>query len=1009
MGNIEQQRIISRYLSTYGVSSEELERLISSIFKSRYPDLAPGAPGGGTDLGMDILHICSAGTGTVWCITKQDHPISKLRDDAIKILSTFRDWNLGELKTIYLCTCKKLSNKAWLKLRHDILEERARLRDQGVTGFSNLEVMKFDCDCIALDMTAYESLNLEKEWLQKKILAGLGIPDQSLMRLGPGIAGEEETDETFSDIHSEWVEENANWSQLYKEIMGKYSGVVSRDNEATILSVVEDVGRLVGATRAMSFGVREQQIPAIQKKLNTRLWPELLNYVDSDPYLLNFDIRLATCFLHFNLALRNRIFSCSPEQVCKAHIFLVGNAARGRLVRQLIIYKLVNLLLWMNHHLCQFDKVLELRNLAYKLLLGIDGQSFSNEERFLLFNLAWLYIHAIKFGQGDKSYREELAGSFNNALEVLEDGFWRRSLRLMSLLYDRRSTAQWATTREQFFCGFELIKMEEVNTIRKAATFVELHARYLELKGITSLEAYEQKLDHLSRLTKQGIDDARLKVYRLLLELKACFFSPWHKVSKRFLNLEQLIQRESGNLGSVWGPIVKLRMLNLFLFRVLDKRVLNQEALLGQSKILSILLDQREIKVLKTYFGIPEIKIKGEMKGKTDTFERLNDAVRPLIFAGLAQYTNKILSNQSLPVGTLARAASDYIDFLTSANARFADVRVSMVLWDLIRLLEENASKTAIFHYYLARLFYKHFLRDIPKALEHFDHFWHGASDFEKNRTAGDYARALYEHHIYYERDEGGKTSLEKLLRIGKAFLEAGGKGHFLSCYYGLALVLEGSSDEGLTEARLLNDLGMLVGQLGKERNLDEKDGYYYENLVGATVYSTAFHEFLKGSTSYILNALWASLNSPEIYNALATYLLHMRRSNLSAELMLPIKILYDVAIGLGHGEEYYLPKYEFNRVRCDFLEIESMGPPRNQSHFGILVATIDSLHRLSPKFPWARRFLEREVCQYLCKYQDEPVVRQVLNYEHFDHKWGVLRRAVHKGLPKPERMYGKG
>ena len=1001
--SVEEERHLSKYLSVYYNKKEGLERLIRRIFKARYPDLQAGAPAGGGDLGIDILHCAPGGVGTVWCITVEKEPGSKLREDAEKVIASFSQWKLKKLEKIYLCTSRRLSNGAFVKIRKKVIEEVERLTKKGVTYFTNLDINKYDCESIASDLTTENDLRSDKEEIQREMRKNLAIPEipaQNLVRLGKTVPrGEDDIGENIDDIPDEGEEDIRAWSTLYKQIRDSLVGIEKIKNEARILAAVDDITRLVGATRSIGFDYMALQFPSIRRKLNERLWAEMLSSYAIDPLMSKFDVRLAAVALYFNLMVAQRAFSLSLDDVENANCFVFGNAVKGRLARHPIVYRLVALLLWLNHRLCRFDNVLKLVDIAYKFLLSSGTHSVSNEERILLLNLASLYIHAVKYGDGDTRYRGMLATSFNSTLEILEYGFWRQSLTLMALLYDRRTTSLWSTTREQFLQGFEEIELHQVNTLRKAMTYLELHAKYLELTGVTGLEAFEKKLNLLTQLKEQIGDNFRLRLHRLFLEIGICYFCPWHELPNHFLYLEDSLRNISGSLGNVWGPIVKLRILSLFLFRILDRRVLDQEKFLHRSSILSLLLAEGERKSLKVYFGIPEFRMKPVPRGEGDVYQSLKKRViRPLISHGLSYYANVILPNQSLPPGILARATLDYMDFLTKANALYPDLQVSIVFGDLIRFLEDKANETIFLHYYLGRLYYKHYMRNIPKALQHFDQFWLSCSDLEKNVFAGDYIRALYEHYIYFERDKGEQASLEKLLQVGGDFLKTGSKRHFISCYYGLAIILKNPDNGQSRDVRFLHDLARLISELGQKHMTGERN--YYENLIGATVYTSRFHKFLSDTTeSYVSNALMASLDSPEIWNAIATYLIDTSRPHLSPERLRSIKILYDIAIGLAHGQEYYLPKYEFNRVRCDFLEIEAAGPPRNHGDVETLVSTLDSLHKLGPRFPWARRFLQKEVCQYLCQYQNDPLVRQLLNHEHFDRYWVTLRTAFRKKL----------
>ena len=211
-----------------------------------------------------------------------------------------------------------------------------------------------------------------------------------------------------------------------------------------------------------------------------------------------------------------------------------------------------------------------------------------------------------------------------------------------------------------------------------------------------------------------------------------------------------------------------------------------------------------------------------------------------------------------------------------------------------------------------------------------------------------------------------------------------------------MALVLNASDGDGENELRFLNNLIDYLSAISI--SLEHQDmSEYYNRLLGVTVYSTTFRSFIDESNSFIANALLSSLNSPEIYNAIATYLFDTSISGLLGKNLKSIKILYDVAIGLAHGQQYYMPKYEFNRIKCDFIEIEAEGPMRDENTVKKLISTINHLHRLAFKFPWARKFIITNICQYLITHIDEPFTRKVLSHPNFDSKWGILRNAMNK------------
>jgi len=177
MSNIDERKHISRYLKNYGLSPEELHLLIAAVFRGMgYVDLAPGAPGGGPDRGMDCLYISDKNTGTIWCITSQEagpNLLQKLKNDALQKIRTFRELQLSKLDTIYLCTCRKLSNNAFVKISQAVYEERDKLASRGETGLSELKLKNVDCDFLALSLTTEESLKSEKDALLDLMRRGL--------------------------------------------------------------------------------------------------------------------------------------------------------------------------------------------------------------------------------------------------------------------------------------------------------------------------------------------------------------------------------------------------------------------------------------------------------------------------------------------------------------------------------------------------------------------------------------------------------------------------------------------------------------------------------------------------------------------------------------------------------------------------------------------------------------------------------------------------------------------
>jgi len=988
----EQQKIISGYLKFYDVGAEYLERLIGAIFKDRYIDIMPGAPGGGPDRSMDIMNVSQNNVLTVWCVTKQrKNPLEKLIDDVLKVLQNFDQWNFSKIETIYLCTCRKITNKKYIDACNKINEEIRNLTEKGVSGLSDIVMQKVDCDKIAEELTTRKSLDNFRKELLRTIGAGIGISLENLLHLGPGVPGVDDSGESLAEMQGEWEGEKGNWSELYKVIIDNYSDIEKAQNDIIIFKAISDIDRLVETTRQKSYDWCQQQLPNIRQKLNDHLWPKMIYSLKHDPLLCKFDIKLAACAIYTNLMLSNCIFSLKLEELDRAHSFIIGNARKGRLINQLIIFKLISLLLGINHRFNRFDKVLELKKLVYVIFFSKDREhNISSEQNELLIKLAWLYIKAVKYGDGDKNYHNELYKSYKEALNTIGGGFWHICLSLMGLLYDRRKTKEWAKTRESFLNGFEKIKLDQINNSKKAAPYLELYARYLELKGTPILDAYKFKLDLLSKLFKHIDTDVRLRLYKLILEQGICYVCTRSELPDRFLSLENSMLKEAGTLGNIWGPIIKTRMLSLFLFRVYDPNIFRNKKFLNESRVLNQLLSEPAVKFLGPYFGIQDLRIRRKPKEKISDFKRIKPAIRPLLSQGLANYTNIILSNKSLPPGILIRACLDYIDFLSRAKPRYSDIRISMVFWELIDFLEKKAHEISIFHYYLARIYYKHALRDIPKTLEHFNRFWRTANDFEKNRFAGEYARILYEHHMYYDRENGEEASLKKLVQIGSEFQDVPAKQHFISCYYGLALILSDSERSGLPESEFIDALMQRIVNLGGKYSPDEQN--YLQNLIESTVYTTEFHDFLRTNDSYIAYSLVASLDSPEIYNAIATYLLNTSRPNLSHEKLAPVKLLYDIAFGLAHSQEYYLPKYEFNRIRCDFFEIEASSPLNSQSDVDRLVSLIDRLHQLGPKFTWVYSFLKNEIYNYFQKYKGHPMIQKLLSHEHFFSRWGVLR-----------------
>lgn len=321
---------------------------------------------------------------------------------------------------------------------------------------------------------------------------------------------------------------------------------------------------------------------------------------------------------------------------------------------------------------------------------------------------------------------------------------------------------------------------------------------------------------------------------------------------------------------------------------------------------------------------------------------------------------------------------------------------------DLLETMENGASETRLFHYYLARLYRNHSVRDIPRAVRHSEGFWAGAGDFEKNRFAADYARTLYENFVYFEEQTGARDSLVTLRKVCGEFLGAGSRRYFISCYHGLAINLQDtSSAAGEGEERFLIDLSDRLREFRIERDPSSRN--YYRELLSSTVYTTQFHDFLaaRERESYIAASFLASLNSPEIYNAVATHLVHLARIGRRDADLFPAKLLYDIAVGLAHSDEFYLPKYEFNRVRCEITEIELSGSPKSAHDGEVLVSAISEVHRLRRSFVWANRYLKKEVCEYLYAHRDDPVIRTVIDHPYFESRWSMLKQAFRKRVER--------
>ncbi len=993
----EQQRIIGGFLKSYGLEDKFFERLVAAIYAQDYPHLIPGAPGGGGDLGIDIMHITIDGRATFWCITTEPKPKGKLLKDGIKVLNGFRDWKFKALDTIYLCTCGKLTNHAWQDVRKTLYDERDRLLAEDIIGISQFEVMKCDCDFVALELTTRPGLRDHKEEILRHIIEGLGVSADAFSGLGSVVPAEDESGEDIADFSEEWESTNERWPALYSKIVGAYQAIERSTDEEQILSAAESIERFIAAARMMGHEQKQKQLPAILRKINKKVWPEMDLSWSHDPTLGAFDVRLGACFVYTRLALGASACSLSELEVDAAYHFLMDNCAKGRLQghRHILVFKLAGLLLRLLHKNANYDKVLELLGVAQTSLLADKTGRLSHEEYVFSLSVAALYIHAARYYEGGASYLETLAAAFREVLMDLDEGYWREAFGLLAMLYEHRTTEGWAQRREHFLRAFESIKIEDISTPRRATVYLRLHAVYIEFLGTPAIDAYREKLDLLAKLPKRVGEHPQLKIHRIILEMGAAFVAPWYEIRKRFLSLERLIEQMSAQLADVQGKMIKLRLLRLFLLRVFDERVLRQERFVERSGVLARLLRGGDSTSLYQYFGIQQIHLPQNADPEADAYKRLRPCIRPLIFTCLSHYARTIIPNTSLPAGCRARAALDYLDILSQAEARDHDVRLSAVFHDMIRAFEDRADETKLFHYYLARLYHRHSNRDLPKVVQHFDEFWGETSDLEKSRFATFYARALYENYIYFEEEAGKRDSLAKLLGVCREFLSTGSKRHFISCYYGIALSLQDPTSEEVSPERKF--VGDLTDRLLRfSGGHDTRDRRYYDTLLGSSVYTREFHEFLMANEneSYIAASLVSSMNSPEIYNAVATHLVHLVRTGQVPRDLLSVKLLYDIAVGLARGQEFYLPKYQFNRVCCDITEIQLGGPPKTAEDVRVLLSAIDELHRLRFKFIWVHKFMKKDLCEYLYAHRENLLVRQILGHPNFESSWLTLRRA---------------
>jgi hypothetical protein len=984
----EERSLLSKYLQTSGLEPKQLASLIAAIFSNRYPNLIEGASAGEPDESIDILHFAPDGIATVWCVTKiKGNLVNDLTRDVIRLLRTIQD---RRLSTIYLCTCEKVSKGALQRIRTAAFEERDRISKDGQDGIADVDVQTVDCGEIARRLTEDRHLEPYKEELKAKIKAGVELPEQGIRQLQRAALAEDDLAEGLIDIADELDDEPSRHGPLtFEKELLPYSGVDQTQNEAQILAAVDSALVVADATAKMSFAALEKQAPALRQRFKEHLWPTMLDAFPLEPALLSWDVRLAACAIYVDLLLAHRSNSLSIEQVENAHRFVLASAARNRLVRHLATYRLCSLMFWLNHRYRRFAAVTELIEVIHEC--GFRRRSkppASHEERVLLLGLATLGAHAMKHRDGDDAYRLSLAGCFDDALTCLSDGFWRSCLGLIALLYDDRSSADWATARAEFVRDFNGLAIDSVKTLKQAVAYLELHTRYIELTETEQLTAEQEKLRVLDKLVKQVGDNVRFTLRRLFIELRTASFCPWNQVASKFLALEALVRKKSYHLGSVWGRLVRLRLLRLFLFRVMDSRVIRDESLLKNSRLIEQLRDTTETKDLRQCFGISQCSRATAGEPQRDVAVQLRQWVRPLVTRGLQSYAN-VLANGSLPDHLLARTTLEYVDFLTNAEGACPNLEVAAVFQDFVSRMEAEAEIVPTFHYYLGQLYRKHNKRDLENALQHFTRYWETATNLERSRRIGDYVKTLYESYLYVKRDPG---YLDRVIEIGSGFVTAGNKRHLVSCYLGFALVLKG--EQGVSgEIAFLVQMGDVIQELGRQYHES-----YHEFLLQNTVYGTEFHRFLEASSSSnIACGLLASLGSPEVYNELGTFFLQKARDVGSAESMDTAKRLYDIAVGLARGGSYYLPKFRFNRIRCDFFECQLFGSSDEWIGTSGFPAMLDELHKLGPQFPWARRFVEKEVADYLCTAEGVVLLQRVVEHPHFGKYWRTLKGALAK------------
>ena len=1002
MSELREQEIIAAYLKEYGLEHAFLERLTSRVFYADYPEIIPGSPGGGGDEGMDLMHVSIDGTLTAWCITAEKPPRDKLLRDARRVLGSFTDWDFNTLGRVYLCTCRKLSNRDWQEMMQTFCNERDLLA-KTQPAVSKADVSKVDCDYLALRLTSEPTLAGVKEEIMELIRAGIGLPADSLVAsLSSALPEKDEAGDELAHIQDESEPTDEKWTIPLEQLRRDYAGIDSGASEDRVLACVALINRFVIATKMMNHQQRSLLLPQIRKELNEQLWPEISAAYTSRSTPPRVSCLLMLSFHYTNLALLSRAEISLHDAPALAARFLLDIPA-DQLPRHLVVFKLTARLAWLLHRASEYEEVMRLLLFSQNVLFRDMHQHAAFEEERLSISLATLHIHAARYREGPRDYRTVLETMFNQCVKVIQDGFWRAALPLLNVLHSRNRNTNWAVTRERYLQHLEKIPLRNVNTPEKAIAYLHLRGAAQSLAGITGLVANHERVKILEDLPKKIQKHPVLRIRRLLLEFDAAHLASPRNLPKHFHRAEELITQNLRWLQGPRGRMLKLRFLRLFLMRVFNPEIIEGEDFASKSSVVIGLLNSGRAKVVETYFGIDGAALPQVRQSDDEgLFEQLKPLLRPLVTACLSCYANTVLPNSAIHPGVRASAALDYLDFLTLSEARFGGAQVAAVFYDTLRILEARAAEAPLFHYYLARLYYRHTQRDVPKALHHFRQFWPTASDLEKSRTANEYARTLYEYYIYTEDQAGTRESLDTLLAVCREFLDSENIRYFISCYYGLALVLDDvSAASGETERLFLAGLGKTLPTLGSSRpsSLSRRER---ERLFPSIIYTNKFHDFVSvnSASSYIAASILASLDSPEIYNALGTYLVHSISHSGDMSLLPCAKMLYDIAIGLASNTEFYQPKYEFNRLRCDFVEIQVGGAPKTTGDVDSLAATITQLHRLSWRFVWAYRFLQKDVCEYLFSHRTDPMVLRLLDRPQ---RWPVLRSAFRHMVSRAE------